>query len=144
MNIYYALWSDAINYQKIKNLHGEDWKPFTFCAMSLLLSFNILTLIIMIRFFTGIEITSKIYDSLMLFQSELLRGFIWAIIVMFIPSMCVTYYFVFYKKKYEHILSNYRFRNGRLLLTYYIWTIILFFGFALLNQFCSPFLNLFI
>jgi|GEM_PF-614601 len=138
MNIYYALWADAINYQKIKNGCGEYWKAFTFCFMSIFLSFNILTLLIMISFFTGCDITSKIDEGLMLFQSKLLRKFIWATIVLFIPSIGVTYFFVFYKKKYEHILSNYKFRNGRLLLTYYILTVILFFGFALLNRFCSP------
>lgn len=134
MNIYYALWADAINYERIKNGGAGHWKIFTFSYMSILLSLNIMTLLSMILFLTGYDITSKIYEVLTLFQSKLLRDFAWAIVVLFIPSMVVTYFFVFHKKKYEYILSKYKFRNGRLLLIYFILTVILMFGFSLLNK----------
>lgn len=134
MNIYYALWADAINYERIRNGGAGHWKVFTFSYMSILLSLNIMTLLSLILFLTGYDITSKIYEILMSFQSKLLRDFIWAIVVLFIPSMVVTYFFVFHKKKYEYILSKYKFRNGRLLLIYFILTVILMFGFSLLNK----------
>ncbi len=134
MNIYYALWADAINYERIRNGGAGHWKVFTFSYMSILLSLNIMTLLSLILFLTGYDITSKIYEVLMSFQSKLLRDFIWAIVVLFIPSMVVTYFFVFHKKKYEYILSKYKFRNGRLLLIYFILTVILMFGFSLLNK----------
>ena len=134
MNIYYALWADAINYERIRNGGAGHWKVFTFSYMSILLSLNIMTLLSLILFLTDYDITSKIYEILMSFQSKLLRDFIWAIVVLFIPSMVVTYFFVFYKKKYEYILSKYKFRNGRLLLIYFILTVILMFGFSLLNK----------
>jgi hypothetical protein len=134
MNIYYALWADAINYERIRNGGAGHWKVFTFSYMSILLSLNIMTLLSLILFLTDYDITSKIYEILMSFQSKLLRDFIWAIVVLFIPSMVVTYFFVFHKKKYEYILSKYKFRNGRLLLIYFILTVILMFGFSLLNK----------
>lgn len=134
MNIYYALWADAINYERIRNGGAGHWKVFTFSYMSILLSLNIMTLLSLILFLTGYDITSKIYEVLMSFQSKLLRDFIWAIVVLFIPSMVVTYFFVFHKKKYEYILSKYKFKNGRLLLIYFILTVILMFGFSLLNK----------
>ncbi len=134
MNIYYALWADAINYERIRNGGAGHWKVFTFSYMSILLSLNIMTLLSLILFLTGYDLTSKIYEVLMSFQSKLLRDFIWAIVVLFIPSMVVTYFFVFHKKKYEYILSKYKFRNGRLLLIYFILTVILMFGFSLLNK----------
>lgn len=134
MNIYYALWADAINYERIKNGGAGHWKVFTFSYMSVLLSLNIMTLLSLILFLTGYDITSKIYEVLMLFQSKLLRDFIWAIVVLFIPSMVVTYFFIFYKKKYEYILSKYKFMNGKLLLIYFFATIFLMFGFSLLNN----------
>lgn len=137
MNIYYALWADAINYERIRNGGEGHWKPFTFCYMSLLLSFNIATLLSVILFFTDYNITSKIYELLRSFQSKLLRDFIWAIVVLFIPSMVVAYFFIFHKKRYKYILSKYKFRNGRLLLIYFISTVILMFGFSLLNNVSS-------
>jgi hypothetical protein len=33
MNIYYALWADAINYERIRNGGAGHWKVFTFCYM---------------------------------------------------------------------------------------------------------------
>lgn len=134
MNIYYALWADAINYERIKNGGAVRWKLFTFSYMSILLSLNILTLMSLILFLTGYDLTSKIYEALMIFQSKLLRDFSWALITLFMPSMGVTYFFVFYKKKHEYILSKYKFKNGRLLLIYFILTVILMFGFSLLNR----------
>ncbi len=134
MNIYYALWADAINYERIKNGGAEHWKVFTFCYMSILLSFNIIACFSAILFFTGYNIAWEIKQYLMFFQSKLLTNALWAIVALFIPSMVVTYFFVFHKKKYEYILSNYKFRNGRLLLIYFILTVILMFGFSLLNK----------
>ncbi len=133
MNIYYAIWADAINYVRIKNAGEGSWKVFTFCYMSILLSFNIIACISAILFFTGKNITSGIYEVLMLIHSKLLRDFIWAIIVLFIPSMCTTYFFVFRKRKYKDILSKYKFRNGKLVLIYFLLTVVLMFGFSLLN-----------
>ena len=134
MNIYYAIWADAINYERIKNGGESHWKLFTFSYMSLLLSFNIAALLSMILIFTGHDITSNFYKGLMLFQSKILRDFIWAIVVLLIPSTAITYLSVFYKKKYEHILSKYKFRNGKLLLVYFLLTVILMFAFSLLNK----------
>lgn len=133
MNIYYALWADVINYERIRNGGAKHWKVFTFSYMSLLLSLNIMTLLSLILFLTGYDITSKIYEVLMLFQSKLLRDFIWAIVVLFIPSMVVTYFFVFHKKKYVFILGKYEFKNGKFLLIYFFTTIILMVGISLLN-----------
>lgn len=134
MNIYYALWADAINYEKIRNGGAGHWKIFTFCYMSILLSLNIMTLLSVIMFFIGFDLTSKFYEVLMFFSSKLLRDFIWAIVVLFIPSMSVTYFYIFHKQKYKHILSKYKFRNGRLLIIYFFSTVILMFGFSLLNK----------
>ena len=135
MNIYYALWSDAINYERIKNGGEGHWKTFTFCSMSLLLSFNLMAFYSAILFLTGYNITEKIVQLVTFPNSKLLTDFSWAIVALFIPSMIITYFSVFYKKKYEYILSKYKFRNGKLLVTYFILTIVLLFGFSLLNKF---------
>ena len=70
----------------------------------------------------------------MFFPSELLTNALWTIVALFIPRMTVTYFFVFYNKKYEYILRKYKFRNGKLLLIYFFSTVILMFGFSLLNN----------
>jgi hypothetical protein len=134
MNIYYALWSDAINYERIRNGGSGHWKVFTFCYMSILLSLNLIACFSAILFFTGYNLALEIKQYLMFFQSELLTNALWAIVALFMPSTVVTYFFVFHNKKYEYILSKYKFRNGRLLLIYFLLTVISMFGFSLLNK----------
>lgn len=134
MNIYYALWADAINYERIRNGGHKQWKTFTFCYMSILLSFNIIACFSAILFFTGCNIASETMQYLTFFSSNVLNNFTWAIVTLFIPSMTLTYFFVFYNRKYEYILSKYKFRGGKLLLIYFLTTIFLMFGFSLLNK----------
>ena len=102
--------------------------------MSLLVSLNILALLSLSLFVTGYDIGALIEQLVTFPQSELLTDFTWAIVTLFIPSMMINYFFVFYKKKYEYILDKYKFRNGKLLLIYFISTIVLMFGFSLLNK----------
>lgn len=134
MNIYYALWADAINYERIRKRGDKDWKIFTFCYMSILLSFNIIACFSAILFFTGYNIALEIMQYLTFFSSKVLNNITWAIVTLFIPSMTLTYFFIFYNKKYEYILSKYKFRGGKLLLIYFLTTVILMFGFSLLNK----------
>ncbi|PIE49896.1 MAG: hypothetical protein CSA39_00245 [Flavobacteriales bacterium] len=135
-NMYYSLWADAINYERLKNGGENHWKAFTFVYMSIFMSLNILALLSAVLFFTGYEITAKLKAQLEnIFSSELLINFSWSLIMLFIPSFIITYFAVFYKNKYEYILENYKFKNGRLLFIYFCLTVIAFFGFSLLNKY---------
>jgi hypothetical protein len=134
MKIYYAIWADAINYERIKNGGGENWKVFTFSYMSILLSFNIITILTLLHYF-GYDLTSIIEDWFgEIIQSKAVKDILWTVIMMYIPSMIVTYFSVFYKKKYESILIKNKFRNGKFLIIYAISTAILMFGSFLLND----------
>ena len=135
-DIYYALWADAINYERLKNGGGEHWKVFTFSHMSIILSLNIATLYSIILLITNRKITEFVHKlALQWTSSEIVAKFIWATVVLFIPSMIITYFLVFYKGNYQYILDNYNFKNGRYLLIYYVLTFVLLIAFSLLNKF---------
>lgn len=133
MSIFYAIWADAINYERIKNGGEKYWKTFTFCYMSLLMSLNIATFISILMLLTGYNVALKIKQSITFFSNENSVNFLWAVVTTFIPSMIVNYVFVFYKKKYNSILKNYKFKNGKLLLAYFTISVIGFFLFGALN-----------
>ena len=137
MNLFYAIWADAIHHEREKNGGRGHWKIFLFCAMSLLLSLNIGTLYSAILYFTGYDGPLKIVRWLIPAISGRVHDILWAIITLFIPSMIINYFFVFYKRKYRYIYRKYKFRNGRLLLIYYVLTVILLFGFSLMNKFAK-------
>ena len=144
--IYYSIWADAINYERIKNGGEDHWKLFTFAYMSLLFSLNISAILSAILFFTGYELSYELMIQLTkITPNEKLQNFLWSTIVLFIPSVIITYCCVFYKKKYEYILKNYKFKNGKILIIYICITVVAFFGFSLLNKFkleIISFLNL--
>ena len=144
--IYYSIWADAINYERIKNGGEDHWKLFTFAYMSVLLGLNILAIWTAIRFFSGYNLANKLMEQLAtITTSEKLQNLLLSMIVMFIPSAIINYYLVFYRKKYEYILKNYEFKNGKFLFIYFCITVIAFFGFSLLNKFkleIISFLNL--
>ncbi|MCO6174983.1 hypothetical protein NHF50_07975 [Flavobacterium sp. NRK F10] len=134
--IYYSVWADAINYERIKNGGEDHWKIFTLSYMSILLSINIATILSAILYFTNYDLVSKSYDLLTSYLSKnSQKSFLWYIIILLIPSIVITYYTVFLKEKYRVILEKYKFKNGRLIFIYFCITFITFFGFSLLNKF---------
>ena len=134
--LFYSVWADAINYERIKNGGESHWKLFTFAYMSVLLGLNILAILTAIRFFFGYNLADKLMEQLgTITTNEKLQNFLWSMIVMFIPGSIINYFLVFYRKKYEYILRNYEFKNGKLLIIYVSITIIAVFGFSLLNKF---------
>ena len=133
-NYYYALWSDAINYQRRngKNLLS-DWKFNLFFSMSMVQSFNIATLFMILRM-CGLDIGSFIHNYVDISLSKRLNSFLWAVISLYIPSALITYFSIFYKKKYIKILNEYSFENGKTLKVYMFLSFLLFFIVAFINQ----------
>lgn len=133
-NLFYALWADLINHEIIKNGGADYWKTFTFFSMSVLGSLNIMACMCAIRLFTGYIITEDTYQYLYTFKSETLNHFLWYLVYLFIPSMIFNYFSVFYRKNYEKILKNYKFRNGKLLKIYCFSSIGMVFFISFLNE----------
>ena len=120
----------------MKNGGGDHWKVFVFSHMSIILSLNIATLYSIFIFVTDLEPTEFIRElALEWTSSETVSKLIWTTTVLYIPSMLITYFLIFYKRKYQYILDNYDFKNGRYLLIYYISTFVLLIAFSLLNKF---------
>ena len=137
-NIYYALWADAINYERLKNGGEGHWKIFTYVYMSILMALNFAAILSAILLFTGLDLAEISRSFLQKMINESLEEHldaIWYFVFILLPSFIITYFAVFYKNRYNSILENYKFKNGRLLLTYFCLTVIAFFGFSLLNKY---------
>ena len=132
MNLFYALWADAINHERKKNGGENHWKPFLFFAMSVLLSFNIMVIYGIVFLFTDFNTVKEFMKIITFTESETIKKFLWATITLFIPSMLINYIFVFHKTKYQSIIENYEHRDGKLLRIYFLMTVLLFFGIGVL------------
>ena len=125
MNLYYAIIGDALHTIR-KNKNKYIWKSLVFWFFSAFLLFNIFALSGIIDFFTGYNILIKIEQCLPGALSSK-WGFI---IFLYSSCMCIIYFSIFYKKKYMYIYRNYKYRKGKLFISYVIVTWLL--GMALL------------
>lgn len=127
MNLFYAIWADAIYYERLKNGGEGHWKRFTFCSMSLLLSINIATIFMSVFLISDYNITQESKEVLDRVLGVFSTKFIWYLIVILTPSAMITYFSIFYRRRYDYILDRYPFKNGLLLLIYFLITFISFF-----------------
>ena len=133
-NIYFALWADAINYERLKNGGEGYWKWFTFIYMTALHGFNILTFYLIIKVVTGFNITKYTNNWFFIFEKESHNGLCWSFFMMYIPCMLIIYFVIFYKRKYKDILKQYPFQNGKLLIIYCLGTFVFMFISMWLNK----------
>ena len=138
ISLYKSIWSDAINYERIKNGGESHWKLFTFVYMTLILSLNVITILSLIRFIFNIEVGEFL---MMLFKriidNKTGLNFLWFFIVAILPSSLINYMLVFYNNRYENILEKYKFKQGKLSVIYFIITVISFFGVSLIKKYLA-------
>ncbi len=134
MHLFYSIWSDIINYQKL-NGDTANWKFITFFSVSFLLSWNIITIFSLILFLTGYNIAHETRLFLDFFSSETATNILWAVLILFAPSMGLNYFLVFHNKKYERILNIYEYKKGKLAITYFTISVASFFIINVLNSF---------
>lgn len=138
ISMYKSIWSDAINYERIKNGGETHWKAFTFTYMTAFMSLNLITFLSLIQSITKFDIGILLMNKiLLLVDNEAFSNLIWFFTIAVIPSSLINYIFVFYNQRYKNILEDYKFKQGKLLLIYFILTVISFFGISLIKKYLA-------
>ena len=137
LKIHDALWADAFYHEKLVNKRESNWMRATCVNMSLVLSFNIITLLSVLNFF-GVHITEN-FDNYVLssIPNRRTATIIIGILEFLLPAFAFSYFTVFYTKRYKHILGSYKYKNGKLIKIYYFLTVFFFFGFIILRHFLT-------
>ena len=120
MNLYYAIIGDALHTVR-KGKNKYNWKSIVFPFFSAYLSFNLMTLFAVIKFFTGYNI---LYNIMTVLEQILPPALSWVLILCG-SSICIIYFSIFYKQKYIYIYRNYKHRKGKFFITYIIVTCLL-------------------
>lgn len=128
------VWSDAINYERIKNGGADGWEIMTFSYMSFFVGLNFAAIISLIHFLTGIPLDKFTINFGTMFTGAI-SSLLWSIVNLYIPAMLLNFFLVFYKKRYEHILRVYSFQNGKILVIYLCLSIVAYFGISIVNKF---------
>jgi hypothetical protein len=114
-NIYYKIWVDAIVWEKATNGKRRNWKVYTLIPISLCQGLNLLT----ICFWFHIPI----FININLFAIKPLNGFLSYSISLLIPFIILNYFIIIYKHRYENLIENYKYHNGKLYLWYFLFSI---------------------
>jgi hypothetical protein len=114
-NIYYQLWVDCIVSIRRNN---PDWKWITMLSVNLAMSLNMMFIIVTLSLFFPVF---KKYELPIIFLngSRLVPLFGYCILYG-LPIQLINYYFIFYKKKYEHLILTYPFYDGKYFITYFL------------------------
>ncbi|MDD2797217.1 MAG: hypothetical protein PHV20_01350 [Bacteroidales bacterium] len=133
MKIYYELWTDCITKARSLPKNKSDWKVNTLLFISMAMALNLVLILFII---STLGITEKIFIiPIDIFPGTKIDAFVSFFLSYLLPFLIINYYFIFYKEKYKEILLKYKYRNGKLFLSYFfgsIGALILYFLIAFL------------
>jgi hypothetical protein len=133
MKLYYEIWTDCITKARSLPKNKSDWKLYTLLFMSMAMALNLVFILFILA---EIKVTDKIFIiPIDIFAGTKIDAFISFFISYLLPFLIINYFLIFYKEKYKTILSQYKYRNGKLFLSYFfssIGVLILYFFIAFL------------
>ncbi len=116
-NLYYKIWADAIIYEKTKHGHFRNWKIYTILPMSVLQGLNLFTIFFYLLFF---NIKLDIFIEFDFMPGTMTEKALSSFITLFLPFIIINYFLIFRNKRYEKVLEQNKYRNGKLIITYAI------------------------
>jgi hypothetical protein len=120
LSLYYKIWVDAMVYEKTKHGHLRNWKTYTLLPLSIIQGVNLFTLLIWLSF-SGVKF--DVFFDFDFLPGTMLDGFLSGFISLFLPFILLNYFLIFYNKQYEKLINEYKYKNGKLYLTYFLVSI---------------------
>ncbi len=130
IKLYYKIWVDTIVKIKAQPQNEGRWKVLSFVFISMAMALNFIMIISILQR----NVLGKTFYNLDIdfFPGAKLDALLKFTILFLLPVVIVNYLLVFYNKKYEKLIKEYKTFNGKLGITY------------LLVSYFLPFLLLFI
>jgi len=136
LGVYYRIWVDCIKTGKSQPANKYNWPISSMIFMSAAMIFNfVLVMIILQRYILGYSFYSINFPLLPQYSNNVVSFFI----LFVLPVVMINYLLIFRKKRYEKLLKQYPYYNGKLFITYFLismltpivllWIGIIFFGF---------------
>lgn len=121
MKIYYKIWVDCILKAQSKPENLNNWKVFTMVFMSISMALNLVFLLFV---FSDLGITEKIFIiPIDIFTGTKIDAFFSFFISYLLPFLTLNYFLIFYKEKYNQLVSKYKYHNGKLFVAYFLSSI---------------------
>ncbi len=121
-DLYYKLWSDAINYEKEKHSHIRNWKPYVLFGISFCQGLNLATIL----FWLSTWLKFGFFLEINIFPGEILNSAMSGIITLYLPFIIFNYILIFRNKKYNIVLEAHPYQKGKLYIGYYLLSFSIF------------------
>lgn len=103
-NIYYMIWSDAINSFKRNHPNQVNWKLPLFIYITWMNALNLFIVFLWIKYFNVLNIPKF---NINIFPGTLLDGFLTFTIEFALPFSILNYFLIFHRNRYQFIIKKY-------------------------------------
>jgi hypothetical protein len=121
LDIYYKICVGAI--VKSKTVNNGIWKFNTIMFLSAFLSLIFLSIIILLKSVFPEHINFTFFPDNYVKKSLDIK--LEAVVCYFVPSLIINYFLIIYNKRYEKLLLNYKPNNGKYMIRFMLFSIIL-------------------
>jgi hypothetical protein len=123
LSLYYKIWVDCIQRAKLQSDYNkESWQTGTMIFMTLSMTMNFIVIMTILE---KKVFHANFYKIGLSFLPSSLNNIMEYILLFTLPCVIINYLLIFKNKKYEKLLSKYRYYNGKLFLAYFLTSMLL-------------------
>ena len=114
-NIYYMIWSDAIQSIRKHHPNKKSWKTEIFIFITSMHAFNLWIIFLWLKYFGILQIP---LININVFPGEILDEFVAFAVEFALPFGLLNYFLIFYKNRHKKITEKYSNLKHKYALTY--------------------------
>lgn len=122
LRLYYIVWVDCIKRGISQDANKKNWKIASIIFMTMAMAFNfVLFITILERYF----LKFYFYKIDISFLPVYVNNVISYLILFILPCLLINYLLIFRKNRYETLLKVYPYFNGKLFVSYFVFSMML-------------------
>ncbi len=124
LKLYYMMWSDMVLTARKNGNFTDKWKDFNY-VLPIFQGQNLAVFIIWSKVLFNIDIWFSF--EIDIFPGKMLDSAFVGITTLFLPFYLMNYFLIIRNNRFEKIIVNYKSHNGKILLYYILFSILIFF-----------------
>lgn len=119
MKLYYHIWIDCIEKLKSQEKNKSDWKLKSMITMTFAMTFNFVFLMVILQK----EFFGYFYEINVPALSGFQNYIVTILTLYVLPLVTANYLLIFRRNRYEKYIDKYPFKNGKLIIKYFLISI---------------------
>ena len=122
LGLYYRIWTDCIQRLKLQPANKLNWPIKSMVIMSMAMTFN---LVLLMSILQRNVLGNYFYKLDLAFLLRYASNVISFVVLFLLPCVLVNYILIFRNSRYNKLLSQYPYYNGKLFISYFLISIFL-------------------